>query len=305
MTTTTDLRSQPARPLLVRLLSSIRFDEVLVLQGTPVMGAIMALGAFTAHDGIRAAVFGAGSLCLVAHVFVMNDWAGIEGDLLDPNRAALTFASKGVTRTAVGYLAAALLGITLLLFALLGLLPLALAIAILGLSTLYSAPAVHMKGRPILGTGLHLVGGTLHFLLGYATFSAVDLHSVGIGCFFGLIFAAGHVMHETRGYEGDRLNGIRTNAVAFGKVKSFIAGLVLFTVAYALLVALALFDLLPRLLLLVVALYPVHLYASVQAARSGLSFEGLLRYQKCYRILYVLIGIMLVGPTLLSWVSNL
>jgi 4-hydroxybenzoate polyprenyltransferase len=301
MTATANLRPQPARPLILRLLSSIRFDEVLVLQGTPAMGAIMALGAVTAHDCIRAAVFGVGSLCLVGHVFVMNDWAGIEGDLQDPNRAAMTFASKGVTRTAVGYLAAALLGITLLLFALLGPVPLALAVSIMGLSTLYSAPAVHMKGRPILGTSLHLVGGTLHFLLGYATFSAVDAHSIGIGCFFGLIFAAGHVMHETRGHEGDQLNGIRTNAVAFGKVKSFVAGLVLFTLAYALLVALALFGLLPRLLLLVVILYPVHLYASLRAARTDLSFEGLLQYQKCYRVLYALIGIMLVGPTLFSW----
>jgi 4-hydroxybenzoate polyprenyltransferase len=303
VTTTANLHPQSARPLLLRLLSSIRFDEVLVLQGTPMMGAIMSLGALTVHDCIRAAIFGAGSLCLVGHVFVMNDWAGIEGDLQDPNRAARTFASKGVSRTAVGFLATVLLSMTLLLFSLLGPISLALAIAIIGLSTLYSAPAIHMKGRPVLGTSLHLVGGTLHFLLGYATFSAVDAHSIGIGCFFGLIFAAGHVMHETRGYEGDRLNGIRTNAVAFGKAKSFVAGLVLFTAAYALLVALALFGLLPRLLVLVVVLYPVHLHASLRAVRTDLSFEGLLRYQKCYRLLYALIGIMLVGPTLFNWVS--
>lgn len=302
VTATAKLRPQSAWPLL-RLLSAIRFDEVLVLQGTPLMGAIMSLGALTVHDCIRAAIFGAGSLCLVGHVFVMNDWAGIDGDLQDPNRAARTFASKGVSRTAVGFLATALLSMTLLLFTLLGPVSLALAIAIIGLSTLYSAPAIHMKGRPVLGTSLHLVGGTLHFLLGYATFSAVDAHSIGIGCFFGLIFAAGHVMHETRGYEGDWLNGIRTNAVAFGKAKSFVAGLVLFTVAYALLVTLALFGLLPRLLVLVVVLYPVHLYASLRAVRSGLSFEGLLQYQKCYRLLYALIGLMLVGPTLFNWAS--
>jgi 4-hydroxybenzoate polyprenyltransferase len=303
MTATPNLRAQSARPLLLRLLSSIRFDEVLVLQGTPVMGAILSLGALTAHDCIRAAVFLAGSLCLVAHVFVMNDWAGIDGDLLDPNRADRTFASQGVSRTAVGYLAAVLLGVTLLLFSLLGPVSLALAIAIMALSTLYSTPAIHMKGRPILGTSLHLAGGTLHFLLGYATFSAVDAHSIAIGCFFGLIFAAGHVMHETRGYEGDRINGIRTNAVVFGKVKSFVAGLILFTLAYALLVALALFGLLPRLLLFVVVLYPVHLHASLRAVRTDLSFEGLLQYQKCYRVLYALIGLMLVGPTLLDWVG--
>ena len=303
-TATTNLHPRSARQLL-QLLSSIRFDEVLVLQGTPVMGAILALGALTVHDCIRATIFCAGSLCLVGHVFVMNDWAGIDGDLNDPTRSAQTFASKGVSRAAVGLLAVVLLGMTLLFFSLLGPVSLALAIAILGLSTLYSAPSIHMKGRPVLGSGLHLVGGTLHFMLGYATFSAVDTRSIVTGCFFGLIFAAGHLMHETRGYEGDRLNGICTNAVAFGRARSFIAGIVLFAAAYALLIALALFGLLPRMLVLTSVLFPVHVYASVRAVRAGLSFESLLEYQRCYRLLYALIGTMLVGSVLFDRASHI
>lgn len=299
---TTNLRFQSMQQLL-RLLSAIRLDEVLVLQGTPLIGAILALDSLTFADCIRAVVFGLGSLCLVGHVFVINDWAGIDGDLRDPHRATRTFASQGVSRRAVGFLAVALLGMTLLLFALLGPVSFALALAILGLSALYSAPVIHMKGRAILGSGLHLVGGTLHFLLGYATFSAIDAGSIVIGCFFGLIFAAGHLMHETRGYEGDQLNGIRTNAVAFGRMRSFVAGMILFTVAYGLLIALALSGQLPRLLVSTVVLYPVHLYASWRTMRAGLSVESLLTYQKCYRVLYALIGAMLVGSVLFDWVS--
>lgn len=303
---TTNLRAQPQRQRqrqLLRLLSAIRFDEVLVLQGTPVMGAILAITALTLDDCIRAMVFAIGSLCLVGHVFVINDWAGIEGDLRDPHRASQTFAGKGVSRTAVGVLAAVLLGLTLLLFTLLGPVPLALAAAILGLSTLYSAPTIHMKGRPVLGSSLHLVGGTLHFLLGYASFAALDARSIVIGCFFGLIFAAGHLIHETRGYEGDRLNGIRTNAVAFGKTHSFVAGIVVFTLAYGLLIALALFGLLPRLLLLTALVFPVHVHASWRAMCAGLSFDSLLSYQKTYRLLYGLVGTMLVGTAVFDWVS--
>lgn len=299
---TTNLRFQPVRQLL-RLLSAIRLDEVLVLQGTPLIGAILALESLTVADCIRAVVFGLGSLCLVGHVFVINDWAGIDGDLRDPHRATRTFATQGVSRSAVGFLAAALLGMTLLLFALLGAASFALALAILGLSALYSAPVIHMKGRPVLGSGLHLVGGTLHFLLGYATFSTIDTGSIVTGCFFGLIFAAGHLMHETRGYEGDRLNDIRTNAVAFGRMRSFAAGMILFTVAYGLLIALAVSGQLPHLLVFAVVLYPVHLYASWRAVRAGLSVESLLTYQKCYRVLYALIGAMLVGSILFDWVS--
>jgi 4-hydroxybenzoate polyprenyltransferase len=299
---TRNSRFQPVRQLL-HLLSAIRLDEVLVLQGAPLIGVILALDSLTLAGCIRAVVFGLGSLCLVAHVFVINDWAGIDGDLRDPHRATRTFAAQGVSRSAVGLLAAALLGMTLLFFALLGPVSLLLALAILGLSALYSAPAIHMKGCPVLGSGLHLVGGTLHFLLGYATFSTIDAGSIVIGCFFGLIFAAGHLMHETRGYEGDQLNGIRTNAVAFGRMRSFVAGMILFTVAYGLLIALALSGQLPRLLVFTAVLYPVHLNASWQVVRAGFSVESLLTYQKCYRVLYALIGAMLVGPVLFDWVS--
>ena len=90
------------RGLLSRLLSCIRFDEVFVLQGAPLIGACCSIGALTADKIATAAAFGIGSLCLVAHVYLFNDWSGIAGDLRDPNRATRTFSAKGVSRTEVG-----------------------------------------------------------------------------------------------------------------------------------------------------------------------------------------------------------
>lgn len=292
-------RARPA-PFLPRLLSCIRFDEVLALQGAPLIGASFSIGALTTGHLLKAAILAIGSVCLVAHVFVLNDWSGIHGDLKDPNRATRTFARKGVSRTGIGFLAAALLAFSLLLFGLLGPAPLVLALAIASLSGLYSAPSPHMKGRPVFNSVLHLAGGTLHFLLGYATFAVIDARDIAIGVFFGLVFAAGHLMHETRGYDGDLLNGIRTNAVAFGKTRTFVAGLCLFTAAYALLATLALTGILPRFLLLGAALYPVHLYASIRAFRSGLGVESLLQLQRCYRLLFAIIGAMMVAELPLS-----
>ena len=245
---------QTARSL-SRLLSCIRFDEVLVLQGAPLIGASFSLGALTMASMLKAAVLAAGSLSLVAHVFVLNDWSGIRGDLKDPNRAMRTFPTRGVSRTEVGFLAIALLVLSLLLLGLLGPATLVLALAIASLSALYSAPVFHMKGLPIFNSVLHLVGGTLHFLLGYATFAAVDERGIALGCFFALVFAAGHLTHEARDCEGDLLNGIRTNAVAFGRTQSFVMGLILFTAAYALLVTLAAYGAVPRVLVLAAALY--------------------------------------------------
>jgi len=292
-------RPGPGR-LLLRLLSAIRWDEVVVLQGAPLIGAIFTIGAWTAGNILSLVIFAAGSCCLVAHVYVLNDWSGIHGDLKDPNRAARTFAAKGISRAEFGCLAIAFLALTLLLFAPLGKAPFCLALAIASLGVLYSAPLFHMKGVPLFNSLLHLVGGTLHFLLGYATFAAIDSRGVAVGCFFGLVFAAGHLTHEARDCEGDELNVIRTNAVAFGRPQSYFAGFTLFTAAYALLVALAAWGTVPRVLMLAAVLYPVHLVASVRAARVGLSFDSISRLQTCYRVLYAIIGIMIVASVWLA-----
>ena len=286
---------------LSRLLSAVRWDEALVLQGAPLIGTMFSIGAWTAHNLLLLAVFAVGSCCLVAHVYVLNDWAGIHGDLRDPNRAARTFATKGIGRTEFGLLAISFLAVSVLLFALLGREPLVLALAIAGLSALYSAPVFHMKGLPLFNSLLHLVGGAVHFLLGYATFNAIDARGVAIGCFFGLVFAAGHLTHEARDCEGDELNVIRTNAVAFGRARGALASLGLFTAAYALLVALAAWGAVPRILMLAGALYPVHLFASLRAMRAGLSFESLSRLQGCYRAIFAIIGIMMVVAVRLGY----
>jgi 4-hydroxybenzoate polyprenyltransferase len=284
-----------------RLLSCIRFDEVLVLQGAPVIGALFSIGAITTHNVLAAAALGLGSMCLVAHVYMFNDWSGIHGDLRDPNRAARVFTRRGIGRSELGWLCAVLLVASLSLFALLGARTLLLALGVAALGALYSAPVIHGKGRPVFNSALHLVGGTLHCLLGYATFAAIDARGIAIATFFGLVFAAGHLVHEARDREGDLINGIRTNAVAFGTTRSFAASLVLFTAAYALLVTLAWLGMVPRLLGLAAALYPVQLYASLRAFRTGLTFDSLRRLQGCYRLIFAVIGAMIVVTVLLGW----
>lgn len=279
---------------LSRLLSCIRFDEVIVLQGTPLIGACFTIGSPLASNLLTLFALIAGNFCLIAHVFIFNDWSGIDGDVRDPKRAMRTFVAKGLTRTEVGYFAASLLLISLFLFGLIGIETLLVAIAIAGLSTLYSAPPLHLKASPLFSSALHFVGGALHFLLGYTTFGTTDARALVVSCFFGLVFTAGHFMHEVRDCEVDLLNGIRTNAVAFGKTKAFVAGLALFIAAYTLLAALAVFGFGPFVLVLALALVPVHLFVSFRAMQVGLTSESLYRLQSCYRVLYALIGVVMI-----------
>lgn len=277
-----------------RMAGCIRFDEVCVLQGAPLLGACYSIHDFSFPSLLKIAALVAGNVCLVAHIFVLNDWAGIAGDMQDPKRAARTFVAKGVGRADVGYLGLALLAIALLLFSSVSATAFGLAAVIAGLSALYSTPGIHTKGTPIFNSALHLAGGTLHFLLGYSAFSSISVQGIAIACYFGIVFAAGHLTHEARDHDSDLLNGIRTNAVTFGRRPAVLASLALFTLAYALLAGLALSGFVPFVLAFAVLLYPIHLFASLRAIRSGLDFASLRRLQDCYRRIHAVIGLVML-----------
>ena len=118
----------------------------------------------------------------------------------------------------------------------------------------------------------------------------------GVACsvFFGLVFAAGHLNQEVRDHEGDLLNGIRTSAVVFGCRRAFLASLVIFTAAYALLIALAAFNILPRVLLWSDLLWLLQVAWSAQALRRGLGFETAQWMQRRYRMLFAVIGLAML-----------
>lgn len=279
----------------IRYLSCLRPQEILVLQGSPLLGAAFAIRHPAAQNVGPLAILLVANLCLVAHIFLLNDWSGLAADLADPNRAAGVFTARGVGRREIGVLAAGLLALSLLLFSRLGPGTLGLSLAIATLSALYSLPPFHWKGRPLLNSAAHLAGGAFHFLLGYSLGNALDRRGLATALFFGLTFAAGHLTQEVRDHQGDVLNAIRTNAAIFGPRRTFAASLALFTLAYALLLVLALAGILPRPLAALAALYPLHLRWSQQALGEGLTYESIRRLQARYRVLYALIGLAMVA----------
>jgi 4-hydroxybenzoate polyprenyltransferase len=252
--------------------------------------------AFSLETVVRGAVFTLASMLLVAHIFSLNDWAGIALDANDPNKSADVFVTRGIARRDVGLLSLGLLLVSLGLFALLAHRTLVIGAAIALLGAIYSLPALNAKGIPIVSSMPHLIGGALHFLLGYSLFEPIDGRAILIGLFFALTFTAGHLNQEVRDYEGDRLNGIRTNAVAFGKAAAFGAGGLLFTLAYADLFFLAYTGLVPRALaVLPLVLYPLHVVWMITTWRAGLSFGNVNRFQNRYRMLYAVIGLAMLA----------
>jgi 4-hydroxybenzoate polyprenyltransferase len=282
------------------LISCVRWDEVLLQQGTPLFGALFSIGTLTSAKVAAVALLTAGGVFLVAHIFLLNDCCGADEDVKVPNRSASVFLSRGFLRAHVGYLCVALLVLGFLLLAPLGLRTLLIAAGIAIVSSLYSGPLLCGKGIPVLSSALHIVGGILHFLLGYSLFCSLDARGLETGAFFALSFAAGHLTHEARDRDGDYGCGIQTNAVRFGTRRGFCAGLSLFTIAYALLVMLAWRGLVPRLLLLTGAIYPLHLYFSMRTLRDGLTFANIRRLQAHYRILYSVVGLLIAVSMLPS-----
>lgn len=278
----------------LRLLSCIRFEEVLILQGAPLFGALFAIGTLNGQNLVTLLLLAGGSCLLVAHAYLLNDWAGIDHDLQDPSKSARTFLNRDISRVEIGGLSLALLLISMALFSQISALTLFIGVMIAIASALYSAPAFHMKGVPLVNSGLHLISGLLHFLLGYSAFGVVDGRGLAIGCFFAAIFSAGHLTHEVRDFDADSRNGIKTNAVMFGKVRSFIAGFVLFTLADTLLIVLAIEGSVPYAVVLVVGLYLLHFYWSLRAMRDGLTYVSVRRLQVRYRALYAGIGAIMV-----------
>ena len=277
-----------------RYLSCLRLLEILVLQGSPLLGAAFAIRQPAAAHVEPLAILIAANVLLMAHIFLLNDWAGLATDLADPNRAAGVFTARGVGRQEIGGLTALLLALSLVLFSRLGPGTLLLALGIAALSALYSLPRFNWKGRPFLNSAAHLAGGVLHFLLGYSLGNAVDLRGLALAAFFALTFAAGHLTQEIRDHQGDILNAIRTNAVAFGQRRTFAASLILFTLAHALLLLLALQGTVPRPLAALAVLYPVHLRWSLKALAEGLTYASVCRLQARYRALYAVVGLAMV-----------
>jgi 4-hydroxybenzoate polyprenyltransferase len=285
----------PRSSQLAQLLRCIRWADVLILQGAPVLGIVFSIGPMTATKPIASSIFGVGSVLLVAHVFTLNDWADFARGVHHSNRAMLQFESRNITPRLLLIFSFLLLVVSLLLFLFLSGRCLLLAVVIAVLGIFYSHPLLNAKSMPIVSTLLHLIGGLLYFLLGYALFSEIDYRGIAIGLFLGLTFAAGHPVQEVRDLDEDRRVGARTNAVVFGQLPCFFAGVILFTAQYFYLFVLAWSGLIPRFLAaLPIVFYPIHIWWSVVALRSGLTSESIIRFENRYRILYAIIGLTML-----------
>jgi 4-hydroxybenzoate polyprenyltransferase len=268
--------------------------EVCALQASPLLGANLGGLGLQGGDLGRQALLLLGSILLTAHVFLFNDWVDYVRDAHDVRRASFGVNGYGVGREQVARVAIALLILAGIAFAALGPSALLFGTGIATLSLLYSFSPRLGKSTPIAASLNHLIGGGLHFLLGYSVARAVDARGIALSLVFGLVFAAGHLNQEVRDYEFDLANRIGTVAVRFGCRRGFLASFALFTTAYLLIVVLAALGVLPKVLFASVVAWLLQAGWSLQALRRGLGAEAALWMQRRYRLLFALVGLAML-----------
>ena len=272
-------------------LLTVRCRDIIVLQGAPLMGVAFAAPVFAKFTFFDVAVLLLANLLLLIHIFSLNDWAGASSDFGDPNKAYDTFLTRGISKREMGFLSLISGGLSLMTFSLLPMSTFVLASAISLLGILYSHPNINGKAIPVFSSCLHLLGGTLHFLLGYSLFRGIDLRGMLISFFFAIVFTAGHLAQEVGDYESDIRSGILTNGVKFGQHRIFLISFILFSLSFGYLWSLVWYGFVPAPLAYVLLLYPLQAALFWRAYSGGLTFNSINRLRFGYRLIYAGVGL--------------
>jgi 4-hydroxybenzoate polyprenyltransferase len=264
------------------------------------------LGALSTGESIpfgRFVIFVVALTASMAHVLLVNDWGGLRRNPLEVERyrqvadglaLADTLRNGAVLTLLVGLLC----GLYLLP------LPALLVMGCLGIgvSALYSHPAIHLKEHLVASKMLHLVGGTLQFLGGYLVFSGDLATGAAVGLFFGWIIMAGHFFHECIDAETDQVHDIHTWATRWGVRRCARVGLLVFVGAHAYLLILAELAVLSWTDAWIFSVpIAAHVFFADRILREPDHLaEALRRYRLGYRTMYALSSAASVGVAL-AW----
>lgn len=270
----------------MKLVKKIRLAEILLMTGfvliaIPFLPESSVTSVLIARNS--ALLFVANFLLLVA-VYSANGFFGFKADRLNPRLSEHQFSTP---RKYQAVTVVTLVSSLFLLWALNTDLPYLGALSFF-LWVFYSAPG-GAKGRPILGTVVHLLGQMLQFHLCILAFARPTVSTLAVSAYFGLLFASGHLMHEVKDHESDAAAGIRTNAVVFGpnRVIAFYRFAIFIIPIYWL--ALRLGGLITER-----QFWP---FFAASLAHVTLTFVGRMRlggdpYQRAYRIMYFVAGVV-------------
>ena len=267
----------------------IRAGETLILLGIPVIGVLSCKNEIKNIADILPIML---SFFLVeTHVYMFNDWANASHDRFDIKRSNTLLIRKPELATLYLLISICMLfaGCAIALFVSFN--TFIAGIFIFIASFLYSSKKISLKEVPVLSSFIHVIAGTLYFLYGYLLYGDWDLKGVLIGLYFGMVYGAGHLNHEVKDHEADRMAGIKTSAVKYGPVRILYISFMLMTLSNFYCIVLAVNGIMPwKIALLPVIGYPLYAFFFLQIDKLKPRFENIIRFRNKYRILYMIIG---------------
>jgi 4-hydroxybenzoate polyprenyltransferase len=242
------------------------------------------------------------ALLLTAFAFTFNDIQDIEYDRKSGSKSerplitgALSVRSAWLT--SIGFLT----GGNLLLALWAPWAALCVGLSTIPVSIAYSWRTYPFKTLPALSSLIHLIFGTQAFILGAWSVGNADWTSLGIGAFFGLVFAAGHLHHEVADVEPDRRSGIKTHAVRFGPRPTLMAGFLLWCLSCVHFSGLALLHLVPAPWgWIQLGMFTCYLAGFMLIVRGRPDPNRLKTLQVIYRSAYLGGGVLMATATLLE-----
>lgn len=204
----------------------VRYRDVVLASSYPLFGAVLALPDLGWSSLLRLSFFIFLNLLFIAHIFIYNDLCDARINPEEPRlRARHALGGTALSEREVRVLNAALVVVSLLGYLLLSAWLAVLVGLIEAISYPYSHPRFKLKGVPGLSLSIHFFDGAFYVLGGWLVFRELSAAGVFLAVFVGLVMVAGHFFNEIDDFDQDTAVGIRTNAIAFGRDRTFWAGM--------------------------------------------------------------------------------
>lgn len=214
------MKQTPLRTQIRGLIRLSRWQEyVAFVIPLTILGALLATRPNDIALDWRLVVVTLANILAVAYAFMINDIEDAPDDARDPARAARNPISTGEIGVRIGYAACRIVAAaTLILYALGGGWALAIGIATLMLSHLYSWRPVRLKAWPVTDVVSHsLMLSGLLLLAGYFTYHTAPGIVWFVAASVTLVSVYGQLYNQLRDYDMDKAAGLYNTAIVLGE----------------------------------------------------------------------------------------
>jgi 4-hydroxybenzoate polyprenyltransferase len=260
--------------------------------GGPLLGVAFTLDYIDINVFFKAALFMTAVLFGAIHIFTLNDWLGYAFDKGNPKKIDSPLVSGRVSLKKVRLLSLISGFLSLFLLVILSLRSFVVAVLIIASGICHDHPRVLLKGKPLLGIAINILGGGLLFLLGYGLFNPIDERGILIALYFALLMSGGYLNHAIVDYETDIKSNISTFAVRFGKSRAALASFAIFSLSTLYFLILSLLGIVPQPFgVIVLIVYIFYSCLLLYLCRRRPAFSTMEAFIVSYHKLYGVMGL--------------